>query len=239
MFLASKPRRVNMSNWEYPDKNQNDDIAIIAVIDASGSMDSLKTDTIGSFNGFKREQTSLPGKAYMSVTLFNTNVKIHASSRDIKEVPDLSTSNYVPNGGTALYDAVGKTIQEVSTSKNLPPKVLFLIITDGEENSSREYSQSIVKNLIADKTNQGWQFVFLGANQDKWAASNIGVTTFGAYASTPAGTHNLFNTVSASTTLYRSSGSSVGSAANMNWNSTDDLNNPANSTVQPEITSKV
>jgi uncharacterized protein YegL len=222
LHLTMAHRRIKMNTWEFPTKN--DDIAIVAVIDASGSMAHLLNDTLGGFNNFKRQQAEQPGKAYMSVTTFNTFSNVLYSSRDISEVPDLTSREYSPSGGTALLDAVGKTIIEVSKSKNLPEKVLFLIITDGEENSSYEFTKSVVKRLIDEKTEKGWQFIYLGANTDKWAANSIGINTFASYVPTAWGTANLYNTVSSNATLYRSSSVEVNAASAMNWEGTVSAN---------------
>ena len=146
---------------------------ISMVLDKSGSMNSILKDTIGGFNGFLQSQKETPGEATFSLTTFNTAVMLDYGFKDIASAEELTVDSYRPGGGTALYDAIGMTI--VGCGKKLadmdetlrPEKVIIVILTDGEENSSREYSYEAVQKLIKEQSEvYNWEFVFLGANLD-------------------------------------------------------------------------
>jgi hypothetical protein len=219
---------MSKKDWEFP--NKADDIAIVAVIDKSGSMATTVSDTLGGFNAFKKEQASQPGRAYMSVSLFSTECQILYPSAPIADIPDLNKKTYVPSGGTALYDAVAETIQEVSKSKNLPKRVLFLVITDGEENSSRKFTTpDSVRALINEKTAQGWDFIYIGADASAWNASHsLGFASAGVYEHTTKGIHNSYTSISNTVLAMRSSGmSSADFASNFTTNSISDTLTPA------------
>ena len=146
---------------------------IVFVLDRSGSMDSVKEDSVGSFNQFIRDQKSVPGKANFNLTLFNTDYEYMYTGEDIQNVKELDVETYRPHGMTALLDAVGKTIDEVgkrlaeTPEKDRPGKVIFVILTDGYENQSVEYSYQTVKDRIEhQKGKYNWEFLFLGAGED-------------------------------------------------------------------------
>ncbi len=153
---------------------------ITVVIDRSGSMDSCRADAEGGFNAFVAAQAALPGKALLTLVQFDTEYEFVHRGVPIKDVPPYSL---VPRGGTALYDAVGRAILETGARLAAMPEaqrpglVLFAIITDGEENSSREISGARLKEMIEHQTAQyAWQFSYLGANQDAiMAAAKMGI----------------------------------------------------------------
>jgi uncharacterized protein YegL len=189
------------------------------IIDASGSMASLCTDTIGSFNTFLSEQKAFPGEAAFTVVTFNDYVNVSHDFVKIASVSDLSTLSYSPGGNTALLDAMGTTIDKVGqrlsnmNEEDRPSKVLFLIITDGFENASRKYTKDQIKSMVEhQRQTYSWEFVFMGANIDAiTAGTSLGIAAANsvAYAATKGGTHSLYSSVSSNTTAYRSSGSSV------------------------------
>jgi len=152
------------------------DVLINLVLDKSGSMGgrSLEAATCEGINAFFKEQRELDGKAYLSMTLFDTGFDVRFVGADLSEVPDLGTdgNRYVPSGGTALYDAVVTTIkgtdQWLLNHRDFTGKVVCVINTDGEENSSKSTSIDDVNNLITEKTNQGWEFVFMGVGKAGW-----------------------------------------------------------------------
>lgn len=188
--------------------------AINVIIDKSGSMSSLTNDTIGGFNRFLNEQKSLPEEAIFTLCLFNDKYEMVYESVPLSEIPDLNYKSYRPCGSTALLDAIGSTIDSVGKKLDLlseddkPSKVIFLIMTDGEENASREYSLSKVKEMISHQREKySWEFVFIGANID---AVSVG-TSFGVayhnsytYESSSAGTNEVYDTMSRGLTRYRS-----------------------------------
>lgn len=186
---------------------------IIFIIDKSGSMSHLAGDTIGGFNGFIASQKALDGKATLTTVLFDTTWKTLHDGIDIHEVKPMTDSDYVTYGGTAMLDAIGETINKVQDrhdelGSEKPEKVLFVITTDGEENSSRKFNKSQIEKMIKHQTNgHGWEFMFLGANMDavKEAAS-MGISYDRAinYDWTTCGTDALYSTVSAAACATRS-----------------------------------
>ena len=143
---------------------------ISAIIDRSGSMASIKTDTEGGFNSFLTAQKALPGEATISLTTFDTYVETVYRMKPIQEVPAFTL---IPRGMTALLDAVGMTIRSLGEKlaamdeSDRPEKVIIVIVTDGEENNSQEFTFDAIKQLITQQTETyKWEFVFLGANQD-------------------------------------------------------------------------
>ena len=139
-------------------------------------MSGLESDTIGGFNSMIEKQRNLGIKANVTTVLFDTNFNVIHDRTDLKKVEKLTSKQYVAGGNTALLDAVGDTISRIQTVDGIDDadnRVLFVIITDGMENSSREYSKAQIKKMITQKQNEkGWEFIFLGANID--AASEAG-----------------------------------------------------------------
>jgi len=153
-----------------------DDYTHISVIlDRTGSMQAIRDDTIGGFNTFLEEQKSHPG--YISFTLVqfdsqNPYEVIH-HFQPIKKVPELSRRTYVPRAQTPLLDAIGRGINDLEHSiaelpqKEKPSKTLFVIITDGHENASREFNKKQIEKMIREKSGKSdWQFVYLSADVD-------------------------------------------------------------------------
>ena len=150
---------------------------LVVIIDESGSMQHITNDTIGGFNTFLETHQKLPGKALLTLVKFNTKYEVVHNGLDVRTVPQLNTTTYQAMGSTALLDAVGRSIDEVGKrydalkKKDKPGKVIFLIITDGEENSSKEYKLEQIKEKTKLRQEKDkWEFVFMGANQDAWAA---------------------------------------------------------------------
>lgn len=162
---------------------------LVFILDRSGSMGGLEGDTIGGFNGMIDKQKNdikkrgdQSEKVNITTVLFDDQVEVIHDRFDIAIVEPLTDDDYYVRGCTALLDAVGFAILKVSNiQKRLPEemragKVIFVITTDGLENSSREYSYSQVKSLIEQKKEEGWEFLFLGANIDAGReAEKIGI----------------------------------------------------------------
>jgi uncharacterized protein YegL len=156
---------------------------LVVIIDESGSMQNVTNDTIGGFNTFLETHQKLPGEANLTLVKFNTKYEIVYNGVDVRSVKPLDRMTYMTGGMTALLDATGRAIDEVGkrydamNKKDRPGKVIFLIITDGEENSSKEYKLEQIKNKVQLRQNDNkWEFVFMGANQDAWkAAGTMGV----------------------------------------------------------------
>lgn len=177
---------------------------IIFIIDKSGSMSHLTADTIGGFNGFIASQKALDGKATLTTVLFDTSWKVLHDGVDIQEVKPMTNADYVAYGGTAMLDAIGETINRVQDRHDelgaeKPEKVLFVITTDGAENSSHKFNKSQIEKMIKHQTNgHGWEFMFLGANMDAVKeAANIGISYDRAvnYTYTAQGTSAVYDTI--------------------------------------------
>lgn len=157
---------------------------IVFVLDESGSMSSLKSDTIGGFNSLIEKQKSEDGEAVVSAVLFSTESRVLLDRVPLGEVEELTDKDYCPCGGTALLDAVGGAVKHIGNihkyarPEDVPEHTLFVITTDGMENSSRRYSADKVKKLISRQQEKyGWEFVFLGANIDAAeTAASIGIS---------------------------------------------------------------
>lgn len=188
---------------------------IVFVIDKSGSMSHLAGDTIGGFNGFIESQKAIDGKATLTTVLFDTSWRIIHDGVDLHEVKSMTNSDYVAGGGTAMLDAIGEIINRVQDrhdelGKEKPEEVLFVITTDGEENSSRIFKKSQIEKMIKHQTNgHGWKFMFLGANMDavKEAAS-IGISNDYAtnYTYTAKGVCDAYTTLCSATSTMRTVG---------------------------------
>lgn len=185
---------------------------IIFVIDASGSMSHLVGDTIGGFNGFIESQKAIEGKATLTTVLFDSTWKILHDGIDIHEVKPMTTSDYVAGGMTAMLDAIGEVINRVQDrhdelGSEKPDNVLFVITTDGEENSSKKFKKSQIEKMIKHQTNgHGWKFMFLGANMDAVKeARDIGINSNYAtnYTYTAQGTSGVFATMDCVTSSLR------------------------------------
>lgn len=164
----------------------NNTTEVVFILDRSGSMAGLESDTIGGFNGMLKKQKEEEGRAYLTTVLFDDRYELLHNRIDIREAGELTDKQYYVRGCTALLDAVGYTIQKIAHEKEDGSKVIFIITTDGYENASHEYSYASLKKLIEKKKEEGWEFIFLGANID--AAATAG--RFGVNADRAANFHN-------------------------------------------------
>ena len=146
---------------------------LVFILDKSGSMSGLENDTIGGFNSMLEKQKAVDGECRITTVLFDNSYTLLHDRIDIHAVSPMTNTEYFVGGSTALLDAIGLTINKlVSVQRNTAEdyradKVMFVIITDGEENSSREYSADKVRSMIEhEKEKYGWEFLFLGANMD-------------------------------------------------------------------------
>jgi hypothetical protein len=202
-------------------KPTNGNTLIHIVLDETGSMNSCWDSTINSFNEFIGGQKSTAaGDCNVSLSKFSTSgygygrgMQLGSAVRDlfvnvnVQNTPLLSRTNYAPNGGTNLYDAIGSTVRRIEAQlapQSTIPNVLVVIITDGEENSSTEFTKDGVRELLKAKEREGWTFLYLGANQDAWqAGSGLGLSkgqTMTYSTNNMAGTMAALNTA---TTSYR------------------------------------
>jgi uncharacterized protein YegL len=178
---------------------------IVVVLDRSGSMQSISKSTVDGFNTFLNEQQNAEGEAFMTLVQFDDRYEIDYKSVPVKDVnPLINGETFKPRGMTALLDAIGKTVNELETDRD----VVFVIITDGGENASKEYKREAIMTMIKTlEDEKGWYFLFLGANQDAIAAGGgMGISgnksfTFNA---TDVGTASAFSTFSDNISSYRS-----------------------------------
>jgi hypothetical protein len=208
------------------------EILIQFVLDETGSMNFCRDDTISSFNDYLGSQASLSSDkpCYINLNKFSDSLGSfsyslkpnHSVSEPIRTIYEnvlvneavyLNNENYTPSGSTNLYDAIGMTITNLDKLVKPNQDVLVVIITDGGENSSREYTLSAIKTMIADRQAKGWTFVYLGANQDAWSVGQ----TFGlskgqtmTYSTTDMA--STMSTLNVATSMYRSARSFASTA---------------------------
>ena len=189
---------------------------LVSILDKSGSMGGLETDTIGGYNSMLEKQKALKEECRITTVLFDNQYELLHDRIDLKAVSTISEKEYQVGGSTALLDAIGKTIHKITNvlkhtdGKYQANKVMFVIITDGEENSSREYSFAKIKSLIEKlKTENNWEFVFLGANIDAIeTASKFGIAPDRAvdYLADEQGTRLNYAVMSDTILKYRKTG---------------------------------
>ena len=170
------------------------DIDIIFLLDRSGSMYGSEKDTIGGFNSFIKSQKQKEVKAKVTTILFDHGYEVLYKRKDLYDVEDLTENEYYVRGSTALLDAIGRTI--ITLDKEIDNEVLFVITTDGYENSSKEFTKDQIKNLI---NNHNWEFIYLGADIDSYAeAANIGIRMerTANYKKTKEGINKMYESVS-------------------------------------------
>lgn len=185
---------------------------IINILDESGSMSPIKEDTIGSFNEFIKEQKKIDGEAYCTLVKFNSSINKVYENKSLQEISYVDNDSYKPSGFTRLYDAIGHTINQIKTKiKNLkeeekPEKVLFVILTDGKENRSIDFSKDKIFEKISKREKKGWNFIYLGANQDAMLeGGNIGIVKNKTvtWEANSVGINTAFKAVSNYATKYR------------------------------------
>jgi Mg-chelatase subunit ChlD len=191
---------------------------IAVLLDRSGSMGDIKDDAIGGFNCFLKEQQAAGANATLTLVQFDTeSTDVVHESMPILEVPDLNDQTFQPRGGTPLLDALGQTIDSTGRAlaaipeANRPNKVVFVVITDGQENSSRQHTKASVKEKIDHQSDQyNWQFVFLGANQNAFdEAGAVGIAMGNAANFAPARMQVAFAATAVNVASYRRSGNAA------------------------------
>ena len=162
-----------MGNGINDERIGNDRTELVFVVDRSGSMGGLESDTIGGFNGMLAKQRAIPGDCSVTTVLFDNRLETLHDHINLHAVGDLTPDDYWVRGSTALLDAVGSTIDRVvamqrhTAAPYRADHVLFVVITDGYENASRRYSLAKARRMIEhEREKYHWEFVFLGANID-------------------------------------------------------------------------
>jgi Mg-chelatase subunit ChlD len=158
-------------------KTKPQNARIFFILDRSGSMDSIKDETIGGFNSFLESQKAVPGKATLSLVQFDHEYLVVHNNVPLNEVSALDSKTFVPRGMTALYDAVGMTISRFKNDNPKNTKTIVAILTDGQENSSKEYNYTNLQKMIKDvEREHGWEVLFIGANMNAQAvATQMGI----------------------------------------------------------------
>lgn len=197
---------------------------VVVVLDRSGSMAMLQEATLEGLNAFLDTQRNTPGEALIHLAQFDNKYDVIYPFRKLHEVANVTPEVYVPRGSTALMDAIGRSISEVGahlaslSEEDRPGKVLFVVQTDGAENASREFSREQIFGMIDhQRSKYGWEFLFLGANQDaiKTGASlGIAGASSITYSANPVATRAVFSSTGRLASDYRTG--AIGSAAYTN-----------------------
>lgn len=186
---------------------------LVFILDKSGSMSGLEADTIGGFNAMLAKQREIDGECRITTVLFDNQFELLHDRIDIQAVEPISDKEYTVGGSTALLDAIGRTIHKIGKAQKhtaedfRAEKVLFVIITDGEENASREYPATLVRQMIERQQQlYGWEFIFLGANIDAVrTAAGFGIAPdrAQAYHADSTGVELNFKVMSEAVAIFR------------------------------------
>ena len=188
---------------------------IVVLLDRSGSMESIASDVIGGYNGFIKQQRQDGADAIVTLVQFDSHDshEVVYEGLPLNKVPALTSETFIPRGSTPLFDATGQLVAKIrqqqavdSRATHLQPDVVFVTITDGEENDSSEYNLTRIRELVANCEAQGWTFVYLSAGIDAFAnADQIGVKTgrTRAFRASKAGTDAMFDALSTNMLMLR------------------------------------
>lgn len=191
---------------------ENSITELVFILDRSGSMSGLESDTIGGFNSMIEKQRNEPGKALISTILFDNASFVLHDRVEIEKIPKMTTQDYYVRGCTALVDAIGSAINHISNihkyarPEDVPEHTMFVITTDGLENASHMYSSDQVKNMIECHKQKGWEFLFIGANIDAVETARrygIGRERVANYKADSKGTEILYESVTAAVSQVR------------------------------------
>lgn len=196
-----------------------DETALIAVVlDRSGSMEAIRDDAIGGLNAFVAEQRDLPGQATLLLAQFDHEYELVHDGLPLAEIPPLDRASFVPRGRTALLDALGRTLNDVAerisrtAPAGRPGRVIVVVVTDGCENASREFTLDTIAKMIAARRADGWEILFLCTSEEALrdaVAMGIDGATSRPFAGTALGTRDAFRRVSRSIGNSRRSGRPV------------------------------
>lgn len=195
---------------------------LVFILDRSGSMAGLESDTIGGYNAMLKKQQAQAGEVRVTTVLFDDRIELLHDRLELAAVAPLTDKEYYARGCTALLDAIGSTIGKIAnvqrsvSEEYRADKVLFVITTDGYENASREFDADQVKRMVKERQEKdGWEFIFLGANIDAVStAGRFGICADHAvnYCPDAAGTALNFDVVSETVSHVR-----TGARVNRNW----------------------
>ena len=188
------------------EKIKNGITELVFILDRSGSMSGLESDTIGGFNAMIEKQKKQDGECYVSTVLFDNVSEVLHDRIKLAGIKPMTDKEYTVRGSTALIDAIGGAIHHIGNihkyarNEDVPEHTIFVITTDGMENASHKYTSDKVKAMIErQKERYGWEFLFIGANIDAVeVADNIGIGADRSanYRATPKGTRAMYSIVS-------------------------------------------
>jgi len=179
---------------------------VTLILDETGSMQHCKGAAIAGVNEYLKTLRQMPMSVHFTLTLFNSS-KLDVRHRNVlaAQVPELTEQTYQPANTTPLYDAIGRTLTTADHEAQPESKKLCVILTDGLENASREYSREGIARLIKDHEANGWTFVYLGADHDAWAAGGeIGLSGGNTVQFSRRETGPAFDRLAEATTAYLS-----------------------------------
>jgi hypothetical protein len=189
---------------------------IAMILDRSGSMQNVRDDTVGGFNAFVEEQRALPGEATLLLVQFDDAYEVVVDNLPLRDVPPLTHATFVPRGSTALLDAIGRTLNEIEARVTAlapearPKRVIVVVLTDGHENASREFTLDMVRRLITDhRARDGWEVLFLGTTEkaiEESQAYGVDQSSTARFAATGVGTRDAFRRTSTSLAVARRTG---------------------------------
>ena len=177
---------------------------LVFIIDRSGSMSGLEADTVGGFNSNLKKYRDSEGTTLVTTALFSNQITVLHDRLDVCDVPEMSLRDYSVGGSTALYDAVGTQIEHIGAvhkyirEEDVPEYTVFVIMTDGYENASHRFTHRKIREMIEEKRENGWEFVFLGANIDtEEVARGLGMNEDLAlnFCATPTGVVEVFDDI--------------------------------------------
>lgn len=180
---------------------------VFMVVDKSGSMMPLQADVIGGFNTYINKLAEDTKHEFrITAILFDTSVRRYCDAKKPAQVPAMDSHSYSAGGGTALYDAVGDAIHDAGRVTIKPEdKVLVVIMTDGQENASREYTTNAIRYRIEDREKQGWEFLYIGQGLNTWQqAQGMGVRTYVGTSATGMGTRSTYSGLATASSGYAS-----------------------------------
>jgi hypothetical protein len=175
------------------------------ILDRSGSMSFLEDDVIGGFNSFINEQKKIKDNTKVTTVLFDHEYEILHNKIDLQKIEPITNKQYYVRGSTALLDAIGRTINEVASYTKKKDNVLIVINTDGMENSSREFNNASIKQMVEHQEKKhNWKFIFLGANMDAFETGReFGIFLSYNVSNTSKGIMNTYSAVSSTVSSYR------------------------------------
>ncbi len=222
MYVLFIPKNTMSPKGKKRAPSKTSSTIVMMVIDKSGSMASNRQIVVNSFNEYIQtvvQKKNKGDKMLFSMLQFDTDIykPEKYDLTPIEDVKEMTLEDYQPLGGTAMYDGIGNAMEYIDgklKGKTRKPAVLFVIITDGEENSSREYKSEGIKQMIEERTKKGnYSFVYLGANQDAWAASSkmgISAVNTAAFSASNSGTKRMMETVGTSSVAFMACARGVG-----------------------------